>query len=485
VRGVGWTFVHQLLQAAIAFGAMLLLVRILAPADYGRAAAVAGILTVLNAFGCASFVNHGLQLPDGGEPDWSGHLRAGIYIQLALSAVGHAIAAALWFLPAYAAIAPLLHVGAVGLLIDAPSRVASAMLRRELAFRRLRAVQTTALVASTTVTLVLAVAGAGAYALVIGLNVVVAIPFIIDLLILRGWRPASGWWRWPDWGAYSDSVRFGIPNAGSGLLHSARGGFESAVLPAALGFAAMGLLGRAQALFLMTIWRVVGPMLETVYPLLPRSVSNPAAFRRNVTLLAQIVLVLVVPGAAFLGLHGPTISRVLYGARWAAADPLLLPAAVLGIGMALFSIGANVTLAMTRMRRLLYLNGLGAGLAVAATLLAPFHHSMVLYAWSLAAAQVIAGAAAFGAVSRCFEPGWVARVLVPPAVVAGVAAAASAGAALLAPPVPAAQLAAAAASFTATSALALRVLFPAALYHLVSWLPNGRSIAAWLQLQTA
>jgi O-antigen/teichoic acid export membrane protein len=482
VRGIGWTFVHQVLQAVLAFGSMLVLVRILTPVDYGQAAAVVGLLTLLNAIGCGPFIDHALQLPDGRQPSWSQHFSWGMYIQAGLAALCTAIAGVLWLLPTYAPLAPLLHLASIGLLIDCPNRMRVAMLRRDLDLRRLRLIQTLSLAFCSLLSIAVALAGGGAYALVLSANVAAAMPFAFDLLVVQRWRPEPGWWRAPRRAEYRTTLEFGVRHAGASLLHSARGGIEAIVLPAAIGFGAVGLIGRAQALFTMTIWRVAGPLIETVYPLLPRYASNDVAFRRNATLFAQVILLLVIPGAIFLGVHGPALSRVLYGERWAAADPLLWPAAWIGIGLGLFTIGANIVLARTAMRRSLTLYAVSACAASLATLAALLHRDLVVYAWSLAGAQMLAGVVAVAAIAHDLAADWLESVLLPPAAAAAAAAAVSWTVAAWSAGGPAAELAAAVAAYGIVLIITLRALFPRAIRRLLGPFRSGERIAGWLRL---
>ena len=140
IRGITWSAAHQMLDVALSFTSMLLLVRIIAPRDYGRAAAVVGILAMVNTLNAHVFFEQALQLPEDETPDWSLHWTFGFYLQGAMSIVCHLVAGICWTIPSYAPVAKLLHVAAFGVLFDAPNRLGAAMLRRELDFRRLKIV---------------------------------------------------------------------------------------------------------------------------------------------------------------------------------------------------------------------------------------------------------------------------------------------------------------------------------------------------------
>ena len=162
LRGVAWTTVYRVVEVLASFAAMLVLVRVIAPADYGRAGAVVGVVTLLNAFSCSLFMGAALQLPDDVEPDWTLHWSAGMYIQLAVGAACQLVAGLCWLDPAYRQIAPLLHLAGIGILLDWPNWLGGVMLRRAMNFRRLQILNGVATFVSLGVTLALGIAGGGA-----------------------------------------------------------------------------------------------------------------------------------------------------------------------------------------------------------------------------------------------------------------------------------------------------------------------------------
>jgi O-antigen/teichoic acid export membrane protein len=138
LKGIAWTTGYRVFATFAQFGAMLVLVRIIPPEEYGRAGAVVGVLTMLNVLSCRAFFSQALQLPEGEEPDWTMHWRAGLWLQATLFVVTNAIAGGLWFVPSHRSIATLLHLASLGILIECPSTLRSTMLQRALDFPRLR-----------------------------------------------------------------------------------------------------------------------------------------------------------------------------------------------------------------------------------------------------------------------------------------------------------------------------------------------------------
>ncbi len=482
-KGIFWNSSFQVIQTLVTFATMLVLVRIIPPEEYGRAGAVAGILGLINALSCAAFMGQALQLPEGVEPDWRLHFTAGLWIQGGLSLLTHALAGLCWFLPTYRPIAPLLHVGALGLLIDWPAQLRTAMLRREMNFRRLRIAHVIGTFAGVSTSLAVGLAGGGAWAIVLANNVVLAIPLAVEVLFVARWRPGAGWWRWPQWQRYKPALLFGLQQSGSTGLRVSRIALEGALLPLLLGYGAMGLFNRAIALFNTSVGRVMSVLVDTAYPLLPRFADDRKRFATYSTALVQAVLLLSIGGAIFLGLEGQTLSRVLYSERWKAADPLLWPGALIGLALVTFTAASSVVLAMNKLRRVFLLNLIAAGLGLPMLAVAALGGGLREYAWAVAAGQLAAAATALGFASRYLRPGWSwAALLVPLTTTAVATAGWWAVRQSCEFPAPAGRLALTATIYCLAAGGALRFLFPGYLANVLAQLPRGERLLHWLRL---
>ena len=310
------------------------------------------------------------------------------------------------------------------------------------------------------------------------------VPFAIDLLFVRRWRPPSGWWRWPGWRSYRPALTFGFQHAASTLLSRSRGALEAVVLPWAAGYVSIGLLGRARALFAMTAGRPGNILGEVGYPLLPRYATNPGQYARHATLFAQVLALALVPSALYVALEGRELSRLLYGERWVAADPLILPTAVAGLGLGASGIGASLLLASNRLRLCTALEAFSTLLALPSLAVAWAGHDIVAYAWVTAAGQLVGAAAALVAASPLLAPGWARSVLVPPVLSSVLAVGAVLVAGHLWPARPEGVLGLLLDTVTYALALAvtLRAFFPQALMMLLRETPSGRRLGGWLRL---
>jgi O-antigen/teichoic acid export membrane protein len=474
ISGLTWGFMFQALEVGLSFGAMLVLVRVLPPVDYGRAAATAGVLGMLAIFNAHLFISHALQLPDEETPDWSQHWAFAFYIQGTLSLVCHAAAGVCWIVPAYNPIAKLLHVAAFGLLFEAPNHLGATMLRRDLRLRRIKIISSIGIMVRIAVIVGLGLAGARAYAIVIGNNVVSATPFAVDLFIVRGWRPDRGWWRLADWRSYRHAATFGVQRMAGGIMGALRDAAETAVLPATLGFTGIGLVNRAQALYSSTLGRTTAVLADTVYPFLPRESRDPRRYGHYATLYLQVTLLIAIPGAMFVGQEGRVLSRVLYGTKWIAADPLIWPGALIGFAAALTTAASSVLLGAGLLRACYALDAASL-VSVAPSLYFAYAGSgLQVYSWVLAGTQVLLAALSLGWAARTLRPGWFAAAVVPPAICAAAGVLACEGMApFLLGQRSLVQLVTSACAYSAAVVLSLRIGFPVTMTQLLARMPCG------------
>ena len=482
-RGLTWNTFSEVAQAIISFGGMLVLVRVIPAGEYGKVAAVTGLLAFLSTANAHAFAGQSIQLAEGEDPDWSLHWHAAVVIQLTLFVLANAIAGVYWMVPAYRPLAPMLHVGSVGLLLAAPHILLSEMLTRELDYKRSRLLQAVAALGNTSLAVALGLAGWGAYAIILGAQVAHLLPFSLYLLFIRQWRPADGWFRWPNWRAYRPALRWGTQQVGSAMLGQARGAAEATVLPGAVGFVPLGLLGRAQALHSQTAGRLASIMQNTVYPLLPRAAGDPVVFGRQATLYLRAALLMLLPAATYLGMEGWVASRLLYGQRWIGADPLIRPAVIAAFGAAIFAVASSIVQASGRLRHAFLLNALAAAVGLPLLAVAVMRRDIEAYAWTLAVADTALAGAAMLVAARHFGASWERHALLPPAI-----ATVAAGAALwalrstFAAAAPFPRLVVGSAGFIAIYVAVLRIAYPEALAMMLARVRGGPRVLRWLRL---
>jgi teichuronic acid exporter len=420
-RGMAWNVIFQVIMLASNFGIMLVLARIISPDQHGVAASVAGIMALINCLNCGVFIAHAVNQGSEETPNWDAHWRAGLRIQLSLTVLLNLTALAFHFHPKFKDVAFLLHVGSIGLLIDTPNQMALALLRREMDFATMRKIQLVCVLLTAAISIAGGLSGWGALALILGANVFHGIPLGVYLLALRKWRPDGSWWRSPDWKSYRQSLQFGFQLSSASLLERGRTALETTILPIAFNFATLGLWNRAQVLFVTTGGRLTNMLVETIYPLLPKSRDLPEQFARHATLLLRGTLLFLIPSALFILVHGADLLLLLYGITWTDAVPFLPAATVFVAGASVNVILGFVLLAMNRLRLCFYGNLLVASLSLIALGIALWQKNSLLFAWVAAGSQWIGAGFLFVSAARYFEPRWIGSAVLPPVISATLA----------------------------------------------------------------
>ena len=424
LSGIAWNTTFQLFGIALNFVVMLITVRLISPAEFGRVATVTGILGFINVFNCEAFISHAIQLSENHKPDWSSYWSLAVWQQLVLFGICNLVAASLWLLPTYSKIAPLLHIASLGLLWDSASRLRANMLRRDLDFLRLRILSAVCGLASAAVTLILAWRGYGAIALVMGGYVFFSVPMVIELFWIRHWKPVNGWLPSIRLDSLRSILSFGFHQGSVGALAMGRGVLEAAVIPTVIGYTGFGLWNRAQVLFQTSSGRAVNIIADTAYPALPRSRSDQARYRRHATLFAQVVVGMAIFGVFYIGTNGILLSRVLYGIKWVDADPLILPATIFGFGSVVLIVCGDVLLAANSLRKRFIAIFAQAIVGILAIAVLAYRSQIIVYSWVAALFQAIAALLSLLLAAEYFESDWFRRVCAIPTIAAFAGAAA-------------------------------------------------------------
>lgn len=417
VRGLVSGLLHEVVVVILSFAAMIVLVRLLTPAEYGQAAVAIGVTGFIGAFRGAMFVEHALQHAKDEEPDWDTYFALVGVIQMTLFGGALAVSFAAQAFEAFAPIAPLLFVAAFGFLIEWPAQVGSVKLRRELRFDRLKLISSITVLLKLTSMVLLAWLGFGAMALVISGNVVSAVPMSLSFLLVERWRPRGRWMVVPEATTIRPIFRFGSQQIAMGLAQSLRTAAESVVLTKMFGTATFGLINRAHGLYQSTVGRLSLVFVDTAYPLLPMERTDNKRYAHRASRFIEAALVLSIPGAAFIAIEGTAVSRLLYGDKWIAADPFLAPAAIAVAATGLVSAAGCVVMGMGHMRSTVIVET-GAAIGGLLALIGAVLSGATEYLWGLAGTQILAALVAFKLAAPFLDSDWRRRGLWPAAIAA-------------------------------------------------------------------
>lgn len=324
--GVAWLTAQTWVAKAGGFATLMILTRLLDPADFGVIAVamtVVSLVSLIADLGFGTYLTQVSQLtPRLVSTAFWYSLGSGVVL-----AGGLALAAPLVeTVFGIAGVAGAMVAISPAVLFVAAAAVPIALLRRELRFRVLAVQAVVAAVAAQVVAVVLALGGHGVWALVA--QVVVAQGLILGASWATArWRPA----RTFSGADFRTMLRFGSSVVGINLIAAARLSAENAVIATALGAATLGRLSVAQRL-VQTTQEVAGAAIAPVSTVVFAQVRHdPARLRRGYDRALCLAYVVVAPVLTFIAVTAPVLVPVVFGPKWGESAGLASALAVAAV----------------------------------------------------------------------------------------------------------------------------------------------------------
>lgn len=335
--GILWTAAERVGIQFIQFAVIILLARVLTPADFGLVAMLMIVVTVSEVV-----VNGGYTAALIREPEITEEDKATTFW---LNVVGAAVMYGLIWLaaPLIAAffdqpqLVGLTRFMALSLVFVAVTLVQQAELTHRMDFKRLSLVTVAAAAVAGAIAITAALLGAGVWALAVN-YVMLAAWTSIFLLAVEPWYPKQ-WLR-------RRSVRkvfgFGSRLAVSGLLNHAFQNVYNVVIGKFFSAATLGFYTQANNFQRIASKGVVGMLQKVTYPLLARSNNDPARLRGGYRKIIQVSSYVIFPGMVGLALTAEPLILTLLGDRWRATTPFLQILCISGALYHLHSINLSI-----------------------------------------------------------------------------------------------------------------------------------------------
>lgn len=416
VHGLRVTVFARPAAELIALGSMVVIARLVSPAEYGRFAIAMFVASMsvlpLSGLGVALVQRQGLE---------RAHLRAAVTIALLLGAglvLLTLLLAWLVFLPIFGDRVALLVVVNCGVtVLAALSAVPAAILQRRLAIRTLGVIDVSNAVTVAAVSVALAAAGLQALALVLG--VIAGWSMTLIQSVVRGGFPRPG----ADREAGRELLGVAGIQAGVSVSWVGFANIDYAVVGATLGPREAGFYTRAYMVGVVYQTKVSQVLNSIGFPMLSRARTDEdmELLRRT---MVRLLTLLMFPCLAVLAITAPVLIPWVFGARWA---PAVEPTQILVVGgaatLVMDTVG-TVLMAGARQRALLgfgWLHFAAYGLVV----LAGTRFGIVGVATAAAIDHVVFMALAYWTMMRGASEPWLARLCldIGPATVASVAVA--------------------------------------------------------------
>lgn len=317
-RGYRSTLLSQAVRVACKAGAVVVLARVVSPAEHGLFAMAASLTLVLVLFRDLGLGVIAVQTPELSEEQkttlWRAHVVIGVALTLATAALAPAVAR----FYGEPRVQPLLFAMSASLLLIGLNAWPRVLLARDLRFAELNRLETLAAVIGTVAMISAAALGAGAFSFVVFLLVSEAVNLVEAWRICR-WRPRAP----VRWESLRGLLRHGANLTGYNVLVYFLSQIDTLLMGRWFGAHALGLYTRPGQLLLLAHVHLGTPLNQVLLATLSRlGVASPD-FVRHIRETANLIVHLTLPLAVICALVPEPIIRWVLGPGWPEAAPLL------------------------------------------------------------------------------------------------------------------------------------------------------------------
>lgn len=329
-RGVFVTFGGFVSRTLIQLGSVVVLSRLLAPADFGLLAmimAIVGVVDLIRDFGLTGAI---LQRRDVEETDWRGLMWLSLAVGLGLTLIVAASAPFIAWLYNEPRLIVITLVISPTLLINGLLSPVQARVQRNLRFGTLAGIEVMSMLAGVVLAIITAALGWGVWALVVQAGVA-QLYRMIALWVAS--PPSFGRPHIPK-GVFS-IVRVGGDLLGVQLLNYASRNVDNILIGNRLGPESLGQYTRAYSLFLLPMQQLNATIGRVAIPVLSRLQDDPARYRRYIHGGSRVIGYVTVPVYAVLAAVSQPLILTLLGDGWQEAATVFSILALAGIAQSM------------------------------------------------------------------------------------------------------------------------------------------------------
>jgi PST family polysaccharide transporter len=345
-HGIRWSAISRPTIEIIQLGSIVILARLIVPAEFGRYAIAliaqeVAFLIVAGGLGSAL-----VQRKTIGREHLQTGMALGLLLGLALAVVTVA-AASLIVTPIFGTrTALLVRLMAPLCLLSSLTTVPMATLRRRLAFRRLSEIEVLGTLVRAVACIGLALTGLGGEALVFG---VLAGSLAVGI---TAWISAPPPLPRLQLGAARELLSFGLPVSLATISWVGFSNVDYAIIGARLGALQTGFYFRAYTLAVEYQNKVATVMTQVGFPVLARTRST-AELTQLYRPMVHLLTIVLFPLLVLLAIAAPVLVPFVFGPQW---DPAVVPVQILAVGGAstlVINAAGTVLMASGRARALL------------------------------------------------------------------------------------------------------------------------------------
>jgi PST family polysaccharide transporter len=301
----------QSLKFVISMASTVVLARLLTPQDYGligMVVVVTGFISLFKSMGLSAATIQQQEINDQQVSTlfWI-NFALGVATML-LAALVAPLIALFYHVPQLTWITMTL---AAGFLFSGLTVQHEALLKRQMRFFALAAIEISALVLSLALAIILAWRGAGYWALV-GSQLMMAVAQAAGVWIACRWRPI----RPVRNSGIRSMLAFGRNVTGNTIFNYFSRNLDNLLIGRVWGAQQLGLYAKAYQLLLLPIEQTAVPLDGVALTALSRLADTPERYRQAYLRMLEKLAMLTMPGIAFMIVTSDWLVRVMLGPQW-------------------------------------------------------------------------------------------------------------------------------------------------------------------------
>jgi O-antigen/teichoic acid export membrane protein len=371
VRGGAVTFAAQGIKVALNIGSTLVLARLLTPTDYGLIGMVTGVIGFVETFKDAGLSMATVQRERITHEQISTLFWLNVGLSVALMIVVASLASFLVSFFNEPRLSRITLVLATTFLLSGLTVQHQALLRRNMRFKELTAIDVGSFAAGSIVALGMAYLGFRYWALV-GMAIVTSLVNVIAVWVAMPWRPGP-----PRRNADVKSmIGFGGHIIGLRFAQSFVRNTPNVLLGWYWGAGTVGLYQRAYTLLMFSVDQVQGPVAAVAIVPISRLQSDGPRLRQFFLGAYSVVISCILPIVVTCAIYAEGIVSLMLGRQWLAAAPTFRWLALAGVFVGLGNPQGILLLAMGRSAKSLKL-GLADAICVVLSCFAGLQYGAV------------------------------------------------------------------------------------------------------------
>lgn len=312
VHALKWSFLAEMASKAVTPIVFIVLARLLTPEDFGVMSAAVMVIAFSQIFWEAgmgkALIQRQTDVEDAANVAFWVNIALGILIASVLQWAAEPIALTFF---KDERVTVVLQVMTLAVLLGSLSSVQTALLQKEMGFKKLFWVRLTTVALPGMASIPLAWNGMGYWALVAGTLTGQAVQ-VVMLWRLSGWRPA---WRFNP-SVAKEMGGFGIWVGASGVLAWFMVWADSLIVGKYLGTHELGIYRTGNQFATMVFALIFGPITPVLYSQLSRMNKDRQRLTAAIQKMIKIIILTAIPSAVVIFSFSAEIGSALFGAKW-------------------------------------------------------------------------------------------------------------------------------------------------------------------------